>query len=90
MVFQTKLIVAIFWAQFNKNQSRNLDFVSSFLLLSSTFKSLQKKEVEKVETMVELQTWAINDLEDLLHFKTEQINKYGYILAPKLNYYQRY
>lgn len=43
-----------------------------------------------METIVKLQIQAVNDLEDLLHLKTEQINKYGYILAPRLNYYRRH
>lgn len=32
----------------------------------------------------------VNNLKDLLHLKTKKINKYGYILAARLNYYQYY
>lgn len=82
--------MAIFSAEFNKNRSSNADFVSNFLLLFFNFKSARKKKVEKVETTIKLQTWMVNNLKDLLHLKTKKINKYGYILAARLNYYQCY
>ncbi|MCJ1345846.1 hypothetical protein MMC31_004055, partial [Peltigera leucophlebia] len=73
---QTKSIVAMFSAQFDKNRSSNADLVPSPLSSTSTSESSRKKEVEKVETTVELRTRAVNDLEDLLRLKTEQMNKY--------------
>ena len=87
---QIKSIVAMFSAQFDKNRSSNADLIPSSLSLSSTSDSSQKKEVEKVETTVELQNRAVNDLEDLLRLKTEQMNKYGYTLAPRSNHYRRH
>lgn len=41
-----------------------------------------------MKIIVELQTQVINDLKNLLYFKTKQMNKYSYILALKSNYYQ--
>lgn len=48
------------------------------------------KVIEVVETKFELQTQAAHDLGELLRLKTRQIDKYGYELSRKSNYYRRY
>ena len=43
-----------------------------------------------METRFELQTQAAHDLGELLRLKTQQMDKYGYELTPKSNYYRRH
>ena len=50
-------------------------------------KSAQRGSVEIGETKVELRTQAVKDLEELLRRKTEQVNNYGHVIAPKSSYY---
>ena len=40
--------------------------------------------------MFEAQTQAAHDLGDLLHLKTEQINRYGHILGHISSFYCQY
>ena len=48
------------------------------------------KVIEVVETKFELQTRAAHDLGELLRLKTRQIDKYGYELSHKSNFYRRH
>lgn len=87
---QTRSIIEIVSAQFNKNNSDRTNPTPSSLLSFPAPKSLQKRGLKKGETEAELRTQVVKDLEELLRRKTEQINKHGHILAPKSNYYRRH
>ena len=80
---QTRSIVKMFSAQFNKNKSNNTKPHIIFFCAQKC----PKRGVEKGEVKVELRTQAVKDLEEFLRRKTEQINIYGHILAPKSSYY---
>lgn len=79
----TRLIVGMFSAQQNKGQPSSKPLSSSDLSQSAS-----SKVVKKVETRFELQKKAAHDPEELLHLKRQQIDKYGYELSPKSNYYR--
>ena len=81
----TQSILEIFSAQQNKGKP-----FSQPLSLSDLSQSASSKVVKAVETRFELQKKAAHDLEKLLRLKKEQIDKYGYELYPKSNYYHRH
>ena len=83
---QTRPIVEIFSAQLHNSNSENA--VPTLLPSSSPRKNLHTRGGTKEETMIESQTRAVHELGELLRLKTEQINKYRQILAPKSNYYR--
>ena len=86
----TRSIVDMFSAKHNHNR---LHHSGSPFDLSSPPVSSQKssaKVIEVVETKFELQTRAAHDLGELLRLKTRQMDKYGYELSHKSNYYRRH
>ena len=81
----TRSIVEMFSAQQNKGHP-----FSKPLSLPDLSQSSSSKVIQKVETRVELQTQAAHDVGELLRLKTQQMDKYGYELSPKSNYYCRH
>ena len=79
---QTRSIVDMFLAQQDKRHSPS----------QPTFSAPNPSSfmVKKVETKFELRVQAAHDLGELLHLKTQQIEKYGQELSPKSNYYCRH
>ena len=77
----------MFLAQFNKNQSPDECVLSASLPAISLLKNMEKK-VKK--TQFELQTRGVHNLSKLLRLKTVKMDKYGHVLDPKSNLYQRY
>lgn len=89
---ETRSIVDMFTAQAKRNDSRGTtDPVHDSLLTPSLSEntSCVRGGVKK-ETKIELQTRAAHDLGELLRLKTQQLNKYGHVLAPKSSYYSRH
>ena len=82
---RTRSIVEMFSAQQNKGQPSS-NPLSSSDLPQSTFSKVGKK----VETQFELKKQAAHDLEELFRLKIQQIDKYGYELSLKSNYYCRH
>lgn len=80
----------MFSSQINKKRAQNIEPAISFLLTPSMLKSLQKTSVDKKHTKIELQTWTIKKLDELLCHKTEQMIKFGYVLAHKSIYYHHH
>ena len=78
---QTRSIVKMFSAQFNKNKSDNTKSHAQSLIIFFCAQKCTKRGVEKGEAKVELRTQAVNDLEEFL------LNNYRHILAPKSSYY---
>lgn len=82
---RTRSIVEMFSAQQNKGQPS-----SKPLSLSDLPQSASSKVGKKMGTQFELKKQAAHDLEELLRLKIQQIDKYGYQLSLKSNYYRRH
>ena len=87
---QTQSIVEMFSTQLNKRKSDSIEPMIDSLPPLPAPKSLQIRGEKRGETKIKLQTQAVKDLDDLLLRKTEQISKYGQVLAPKSNYHWRH
>lgn len=74
----------MFSAQHNRNRLHHSARSSTSLLPPSLPEISHHQVVKKVEIKFELQTQAVHDLEELLHLKTQQIDKYGYELSELL------
>ena len=87
---QMRSIVEMFSTLINKKYPTVRNLRSTLLRPPPTPKALQKNSVDKKQTEIELQTQAVKDLDELLRRKTEQMSKYGHVLAPKSNYHCRH
>ena len=83
----TKSIVDMFSAQFNKNQSRDERVLSTSLPAIFSPKNTGK---EAKKTRFESQTRAVHDLSESLRLKIIQMDKYSHVLDHKSNFYWRY
>ena len=82
---RTRSIVEMFSAQQKKGQPS-----SKPLSLSDLPQSASSKVGKKMGTQFELKKQAAHDLGELLRLKIQQIDKYGYQLSLKSNYYRRH
>ena len=87
---QTRSIVEMFSTQINKKKSHSAEPAINSPPPPPAPKTLQKNSVDKKQTEIELRTQAVKDLDELLRRKTEQMSKYGHVLAPKSNYHRRH
>ena len=82
----TRSIVDMFSARSNKNQSLDKGPLSTPLPAPPPSKSSKRKVKE---TQFESQTWAAQDLGELLRLKTVQMDRYGHVLNHKSNLHLR-
>ena len=87
---ESRSIVEMFSTQHSKNQSCNKDLTRDFAPALPLPKDFKGERFQMVETLFELQTWAVHDLSELLRLKIKQIDKYKHILDPKSNLYCRH
>ena len=88
---QTRSIVEMFSIQINKKKFHSAEpAIDSPPPPPSAPKSLQKTSMDKKQIGIELRTQAVKDLDELLRCKTEQMSKYGHVIAHKSNYYCRH
>ena len=77
----------MFSARIKKNQPPDVHVSSTSLPAIFPPKNTEKKIRE---TRSKSQTRAVHDLGELFCLKTVQMDKYGHVLNPKSNLYQRY
>ena len=82
---QTRSIVEMFSTQHSKHQSHNNDVTPYIPPAASLSQTLQQ-----VKSLFKRQTQAAHNLGELLRLKTQQIDKYGYVLDSKSNLYCRH
>ena len=87
---RTRSIVEMFSVQQNKNKSNDKDSISAPIPAPSTTAHIQKGGKDILETRIQLQTKAAHDLRELLRLKSQQMDKYGHVLAPKSNHFRRH
>lgn len=71
----------MFSTQINKKKSHSAEPAINSPPAPPAPKALQKNSVDKKQTEIELRTQAVKDLDELLRRKTEQMSKYGHVLA---------
>lgn len=77
----------MFFIYYNKNQFYDKKVIFDAILVFFLYKILKKARLQKIVMLFEKQTRVAHNLSKLLYLKIKQIDRYGYILDFKSNFY---